>query len=195
MTVCDETSDTKVVRDVRMVTSSDEKENMLIRVAEQERNSQLANFLGISTVKETTWIAETLNEELKLGVRFKNRWDEGPCPFWRRYGYAVDQALGWVLGVVWCNGLFLRSWIEYGVRPYPYPSLSRMQRAPIINDLFITICWVVVAAEMIGEQRKALAYADISYHWPVLIEKLAGENLVIGIWRRQHVKCISRRQL
>lgn len=53
MTVCDETSDTKVVRDVRAVTRSDEKENILIGVAEQERNSQLSNFLGISTVKET----------------------------------------------------------------------------------------------------------------------------------------------
>lgn len=41
--------------------------------------------------------------------------------------------IGGVGGVV--QRLFLRSWIEYGVRLYPCPSTSRMQRAPIINEL------------------------------------------------------------
>ena len=38
----------------------------------------------------------------------------------------------WVLGVVvWCNGCSFGR----GVRPCPYPFTSRMQRAPIINEL------------------------------------------------------------
>lgn len=43
MTVCDETSDTSVVRHMKVVTCGDEKENILIYVAEQERKS-FSNF-------------------------------------------------------------------------------------------------------------------------------------------------------
>lgn len=56
--------------------------------------------------------------------------------------------------MVWCNGLFLRSWIEYGVPPYPYPFTSRMQRAPIITELHYDL---LSGAEVDdGEKRRHL---------------------------------------